>query len=202
LPAPKTIDPPMPVVLASASPTRRELLGGLLTRFEVVAPQVDEASVSVDDPRERAVELARRKAAEVAARRPDALVIGADTLIVCRGDVIGKPADLDDAARILHRLSHNPHSVITGVHVIHPDGRSRSACAEAVLRMYPMSAERIAEYLAGFDPLHRAGAYAIEADDPNVERLSGSVTGVMGLPMEDVEAMLRDLLGAGHGRPT
>ena len=199
--APTLTNLPLPVVLASASPTRRELLETLLGHFDVVPPCVDEEQVALEDPRARALELARRKAREVASRRPGALVIGADTLVACRGELIGKPRDLADAARILRKLTHNAHSVITAVLVVCPDGRERSACVETVLHMHPMSEDRIAEYLSGFDPLSRAGAYALEPDDPNVERLEGSVTGVMGLPLEELAALLRGLFPEGaNGR--
>jgi septum formation protein len=183
----------LPVVLASASPTRRELLEALLADFEVLPPRVDEDEVKLADPRARAVELARRKAREVASRRPGAVVIGADTLVACEGELIGKPKDLTDAARILRKLTHNAHSVITGVAVLCPDGRERTACVETVLHMRPMSEEQIAGYLRDVEPLRRAGAYAIQADDPNVKRLEGSVTGVMGLPLEEVADLLEDL---------
>jgi len=194
---PRLSDLPFPVVLASASPTRRELLETLLGRFEVVPPHVDEAQVAVEDARARALELARRKAREVAARRPGAVVIGADTLVVCQDELIGKPRDHADAVRVLRKLTHNAHSVVTAVLIVCPDGRERSVCVETVLHMRPMSDDRIAEYLGGIDPLGRAGAYAIEPDDPNVERLNGSVTGVMGLPLEEVAEMLGDLFPGG-----
>ena len=169
------------------------MLASLVAEFDVVPARVDEDAVALQDPRALALELARRKAREVAARRPDAVVIGADTLVACLGELIGKPKDLPDAARILRKLTHNAHSVPTAFAILCPDGRERAECVETVLHMHPMSEERIAEYLSGFDPLSRAGAYAIEPDDPNVERLDGSVTGVMGLPMDELAAALADL---------
>ena len=194
---PPVIEVPLPVVLASSSATRKGLLQTLLPRFDVVAPRVDEGQVAPRRPRARALELARLKALEVAARRPDAVVVGADTLVACRGELIGKPKDMEDAARILRRLTHNAHSVITAVFVACPDGRERSACVATVLHMRPMSPAQIAEYIGRVDPLSRAGAYAIEPDDPNVQRLEGSLTGVMGLPLEELAGLLQDLFPGG-----
>ena len=195
------IDLPVPVVLASSSATRRELLGGLVRDFTVEPPRVDEGRVPVgSDPRERALALARAKAREVAARRPGALAIGADTLVCCRGELIGKPAGVEDAVRILRKLTRAAHSVVTAVWIVCPDGRERSVCVESVLRMRPMTDAQIRRYVADVGALNRAGAYAITPDDPHVERLEGSLSAVMGLPMDELAGLLRDLYPAGGGQ--
>ena len=195
------IDLPVPIVLASSSGTRRELLARLVGEFDVLAPQVEERPPGGRPARREAsaltLELAERKARAAARRRPDALVIGADTLVVCGGEVIGKPADDEDAVRILVRLSHRPHRVFTGVFVLAPDGRAASGCVTARVRMRPMSPERARDYVARSDALSRAGAYALGPDDPNLERVEGSMTAVMGLPLDELSAMLRDLYPAG-----
>jgi septum formation protein len=121
------------------------------------------------------------------------LVIGADTLVVCRGETIGKPTDRKDAVRILMKLSRNPHTVVTALHLIAPDGRDRCSCTEASLGMRPMTRRDIEEYLAGTDALDKAGAYALTPGDRHVERVEGSMTCVMGLPIEELTGMLESL---------
>lgn len=191
---------PVPIVLASSSPTRRELLAGLVAQFEVVGPAIDEGALRADDPRSLVLKLAEAKARQVARTRPDALVIAADTLVACQGEVIGKPADHDDAVRILKMLTRSVHRVLTALFVVAPDGRERSACVESEVRMRKMSRPQIEQYLACADALERAGAYALQPDDPNVEHLEGSLTAVMGLPLEELERLLHSLYpGCGSG---
>jgi len=186
-------DLPVPVVLASSSPTRAELLARLVPDFETLSPAVDEEGVAVDDPRERALRLAEAKARDVTRRRPDALVIAADTLVACCGRTIGKPADREDAVRILEELTRHLHSVITAVWLVAPDGRERSCCVGADVRMRPMTGAEIEDYLEGFDALDKAGAYALQPNDPHVEELRGSITAVMGLPLDELRDMMGDL---------
>jgi septum formation protein len=187
------IEIPVPIVLASSSPTRRELLATLVRAFEAVSPDVDEGAVGAGDPASRAVRLAEAKARQVAARRPDALVIAADTLVVCCGDVIGKPADQADAVRILTKLNRHQHEVLTALFLNTPDGRERSVCARAVVTMRRMSRRQVEDYVASRSVLDKAGAYAIVPDDPHVERIAGSVSTVMGLPLEELSEMLSAL---------
>jgi septum formation protein len=187
------IDIPVPVVLASSSPVRRELLGQLVRAFDSVAPQADETAVEGRDAMRVATRLAELKAREVAARRPDALVIAADTLVVCDGEVIGKPADRRDAVRILRKLTSSSHVVVTAVCLMAPDGRRRAFCSATQLRLRPMSDAAIERYVNGPGALQRAGVYALQPDDPNVLEQRGSATCVMGLPMEELAAVLREL---------
>ncbi len=187
------IEIPVPVVLASRSPTRRKLLSRLLRDFDVLTPRVREEGFDSSEPAGLALELAEAKARDVADRRPDALVIGADTLVACGEDVIGKPADRDEALRMLRRLSRRPHEVFTGLCLLSPEGRCETACMSASVRMRPMSEAELRELAALPGALRRAGAYGLQPDDPNVLRLEGSATAVMGLPLERLERMLRDL---------
>ncbi len=187
------IDIPVPVILASASAVRRELLERLVPAFEVVPAHVDESAVEDADVRAVATRLAELKAHEVAAQRPDALVIGADTLVVCDGEVIGKPADRADAVRIMRKLTSSSHQVVTGVCVVAPDGRRRTFCEATAMRMRPMSAGEIERYVETPGALERAGVYALQPDDPNVLELRGSPTGVMGLPLGELAAVLNEL---------
>ena len=187
------IDIPVPLVLASSSPVRRQLLGQLVRRFEVVCPEADEAAVADDDPRRLATRLAELKARDVAARRLYALVIAADTLVVCDGEVIGKPRDRRDAVRIMKKLTSSSHEVLTGLCVMAPDGRRRTLCVATRLRMRPISAGEIEAYVDGPGALDRAGVYALQPDDPNVLELRGSPTCVMGLPVDELAGVLREL---------
>jgi septum formation protein len=194
------IDLPVPVVLASASRARRELLATMVATFDVVAAGVDEEAGAGLGPREAALSLAEAKVRAVAARRPEALVIGADTIVLSSGEVLGKPRDREDARRMLWQLTRRPHSVITGLFVLAPDGRSRSACVETGIRMRRMAPEEVESYTAHPDVMYWAGAYALQADDPNVEALEGSETSVMGLPVEALKDMLADLYPERTGR--
>jgi len=192
---------PVPVVLASLSPARRELLKRLLARFDVMASGVDEdgplpAGVGAGTPEQRAVGLAQAKARRVSRLRSEALVIGADTVVVCRDEVLGKPAGFSDAARMLRQLTTTPHRVVTGVCLVAPDGRERSFHVTTGLRMRPMSDAEVRRYARQRDVLNWAGAYALAADDPNVQEMHGSDTNVMGLPLERLEAELKALYPA------
>ena len=185
------------MILASASPRRRELLAQAGYTFEVVPPEVDEESLArgVSDPRELAERLALAKARNVAARYPDSLVIGADTLVDCDGQIIGKPADAQEAQRITRRLFSVPHKVITGLALVRLRDRIEVVRSD-VTTVYPrkMTDEQIARHVAGGSWQGKAGAYAIqETGDEFVERIEGSLTNVVGLPMELLQRLLADL---------
>ncbi len=191
------IELPVPVVLASNSPQRRKLLRQVLGDFEVLEPRVDERSCGGFDPEEVTHRLAEAKAEEVSRRRPGALVIAADTLVQCQGEIIGKPADRADAMRMLTALSSQPHRVITGLCVLAPDGRRRSVVGIAEIRMRKLSQQQIEAYVDDKEVLGRAGAYGLKELDPNIIDLKGSPTAVMGLPLEELSAILRDLYPEG-----
>ena len=187
------IDIPVTVVLASSSPTRRTLLVRLIADFEVVDPEVEEDSIAAGDPWRLTVARAEAKARQVARRRPDALVIAAETLAVCDGEAIGKAKDRADAARILEKLSRVAHHVVTGLFVIAPDARELSRCVATEVRMKRTTPGRIAALAAMPGALTAAGAYRIQPDDPNIESINGSVTSVMGLPLEALREVLLSL---------
>jgi septum formation protein len=191
------IELPVPVVLASASPTRRRLLAELIADFEVLPAELDEEDLASraarSDARGLALVLARAKAAAVSAQRPDSLIIAADTLVACGDEVIGKPADREDAVRILTKLSRGCHRVVSALCVVTPDGRGREVCDETRIRLRRMSRQEIEEYVDRPGALDRAGVYALQPDDPNVEAMEGSASTVMGLPLEPLTGILRDL---------
>ena len=195
----------MMIVLASASPRRRELLERAGLAFQVVvspAEEIHDASIVPETLCEMNAEL---KARAVAADLPEAAVIGADTLVFIDGEPLGKPADLDEARSMLRRLSGRAHRVCTGVCVIFPGGRKRvfHATTEVFFRVLDDAA--IEHYLTVANPLDKAGAYGIqESGDLIVERISGSYENVMGLPVEMVMDALSDdksdCATAPHGR--
>lgn len=179
------------VVLASASPRRRELLRALCEDFDTAASGVDE-TLPPGPPSEAAVQLALRKARAVAAGRRRGVVLGADTLVVVDGEALGKPADADDAGRMLRRLRGREHLVITGVAVVDAaTGREASEAVVSRVRMGDYADAVIEAYVASGEPLDKAGAYAIQGQGRRlVERLDGSWSNVVGLPVDETRALL------------
>ena len=188
---------PAQIILASASPRRRDLLAQASYTFEVVPSDVDESAFegSTSSPRQHAEALALAKAQSVALRYPGSLVIGADTLVDCNGQIIGKPADATEAEQITRKLFCAPHRVITGLALVRLRDNTEVVRSE-VTTVYPreMTDKQIAKHLAGGSWQGKAGAYAIqETGDEFVDHIEGSLTNVMGLPMELLEQLLNDL---------
>ena len=179
------------IVLASASPRRRDLLSQLVSEFEVVVSEVDEDMLTTSDPRQTAESLAVAKAQAVQALRPESVVIGADT-VVALGDVqLAKPVDAGDAIRMLTMLSGRTHVVLTGCCVASPV-RVESFVEETMVSFRPLSNEEIEEYVATGEPMDKAGAYAIQGGAFSfVEATQGSKSNVIGLPLERLEKVLR-----------
>jgi septum formation protein len=185
------------MVLASASPRRRDLLTQAGYTFEIVVPDVDESAFPIAEggPARHAEILALAKAQSVASRYPDRLVLGADTIADLEGEIIGKPADREDAERITRKLFGQPHRVITGLALVRR-ADDLEVVRSDVTTVYPrkLTDELIARHLASGTWEGKAGAYAIqETGDEFVERLDGSLTNVMGLPMELLERLLAEL---------
>lgn len=174
-------------MLASASPRRRDLL--VRAGFDVVIRPagVEELSVGLP-PRELVLANAESKALAVAARHHGELVLGADTVVVLEGEVLGKPRDLPEAASMLRRLCGRVHEVLTGVCLLRGGGRARCSFVESTrVSFRPLDAETIASYLAAIDPLDKAGAYAAQEDEGRlIERIEGSLENVIGLPVARV----------------
>ncbi len=173
------------IVLASASPRRAHLLALLGISYEIDASTVDEDLSAPRDPIERARELALDKARAVAGRHPEALVLGADTLISFHGQLLGKPRDAADAAATLRALRGRWHRVITGLAVVDTATGQETAGAEVtrvLMRRY--SDDEIAAYVATGDPMDKAASYAVQHRDFRpVERLDVCYCNVMGLPL-------------------
>jgi septum formation protein len=177
-----------PVVLASASPRRRELLAKIVPDFEVMTADVDEEALTVADPWETAERLAQAKARKVATLRPDARVIAGDTVVALPDgtgyEQLAKPASREDAARILSRLSGRTHLVITGICIFEGD-RARTFSATSRVTFRDLDQAQIDAYVATGEPMDKAGAYAIQGGAADfVERLEGSFDNVVGLPVE------------------
>lgn len=183
-----------PLVLASASPRRVELLSQAGFAFEVVLPQVDEAHDATLTPEQLTLENARRKALAGSMIRPEALVIGADTLVYVDGDPLGKPGDLDEALRMVRRLSGRTHEVCTGVAFGCNGTVARELHVITNVTFKPLTDDLIRDYHARVNPLDKAGAYGIqECTDMLLERMTGSFTNVVGLPVDEVAAALHEL---------
>ena len=176
------------IILASVSPRRRQLLAQAGYKFKVVPSQIDESSFSAVGitPIEYAKNLALAKANDVAQKYPDFIVIGADTVVDFDGRIIGKPADAKDAEAITRMLFSRPHKVITGLAIVCKNHNVQIVEQETTI-VYPkrLTDVQIAEHIASGIWRDKAGAYAIrEKDDPFVDHIEGSLSNVMGMPME------------------
>lgn len=182
----------LPWVLASVSPRRAALLRQLGRPFTTVPSDAAEVTLAGLTPAELTQLNAYRKAQAVGRQRPESLVLGADTLVCLGTELFGKPADLEGAVRMLARLQGRAHQVITGVCLVHWAARRSSVFAVASrVTFRTLSESQIRQYLALIDPLDKAGAYAIqEQGDLIVERLAGSFSNVVGLPLERLEVEL------------
>ncbi len=189
------------LTLVSSSPQRRNLLREAGYRFRIIEPRLHEPDDRDKSPNltpaQHAQALAYFKARSVADENPDCLLLGADTVIAVGNDVFGKARDRDDAARILRVLTTTPHQVITGVALLHPAG-DRRLIAHAATRMVmrPMSDEQLEGYLDSGAWEGKAGAYGLQAGgDAFVERIEGSYSNVIGLPMELLARLLQRIGG-------
>lgn len=175
-----------PLILASASPRRAELLKLLRVKFRIIPSDATEVVHEHLTPLEICQLNAHRKARAVAKRIPDALVIGADTLVFLDNKILGKPRNLADARRMLARLQGRTHQVVTGVSLIHLRAhRERVFAISTDVLFHPLDAGQIRDYLSRINPLDKAGAYAIqESGEKIISEISGSYSNVVGLPVE------------------
>lgn len=183
----------MRVILASASPRRRDLLTMIGITHEVIPADVDETYGAGEVPRAHAERLAREKASVLAARAPDAVIIAADTIVVVDGDVLGKPRDAEEAARMLRRLAGRTHTVFTAVAVAR-GAQMLSGVEEVGVTFRPLDDATITSYVATREPMDKAGAYGIQGYGAAiVERIDGDYFAVMGLAIGRMLALLREL---------
>ena len=186
-----------PVILASASPRRSQLLASMDIEFEVVPSHVEELIDGYDFIPELCEANARIKAEPIADMHPECLVIAADTMVYLEDTLYGKPTDIDDAHRMLTRLQGRTHQVTTGVSLIyHNEEISKSFSVITNVTFLSLDAGQISEYLAKIDPLDKAGGYAIQEHKQMIaKRVSGSVSNVVGLPVERLKEELNNLFG-------
>ncbi|MCZ7686529.1 MAG: Maf family protein [Sandaracinaceae bacterium] len=181
----------MSLVLASASPRRREILATLGVAFEVVPGGAAEEEREGERPEALARRLARDKALEVSRRVGDRFVLGADTVVVVEGRVLGKPADDDHARAMLRALSNRWHEVITGVALARGGAVLEDLAVTTRVHVAPLSAERIERYVATGEGRDKAGGYAVQGVASGFcDRLEGSYGNVVGLPAAETVALL------------
>ena len=189
--------PPSPVpskrlILASASPRRKDLLAGLGLDFEISPAHIDETIKDGETPVAHAMRLAGEKARAVARGLTDGLVIGADTIVVIDGDILGKPGSEDGAARMLRRISGKVHTVITAFTVIDASivdggGKEETVAVESEVAIKKLTDKEISDYVATGEPMDKAGSYAVQGTGSfMVEGVKGSYTNVVGLPTDEL----------------
>jgi septum formation protein len=190
----------IPLILASASPRRLDLLAQAGVSPDAVDPtEIDETPLKGETPRLAAVRLAREKAAAAAARHSDAIVLAADTIVAVGRRILGKPADENEAAVMLALLSGRAHRVLTAVAAAAPSGRAACRLSETRVKFKRLTAAETAVLIASGEWLGAAGGYRIQGlAGAHVTALSGSYTGVVGLPLYETLAVLT---GVGWRRP-
>ena len=187
----------LPLVLASSSPRRRRILKGLDLEFVIEPPGTDESVVAGETPEDHVVRLAGMKAAEVARHHTEGTVLGADTVVVIDGVMLGKPSDPPDAVRMLGTISGRWHEVLTGLAVIRcSDGATVRGFERTKVLVRELSEREIEGYVAGGEPLDKAGSYGIqECGAAVVSRVDGCFYNVVGLPVVRLSLLLKELRG-------
>lgn len=182
----------MEIILASASPRRQKLLKTILDEFEVIPSQIAESVSSGESPIDIAMNNALAKALDISTGHPDAIIIGADTVVVLDDIIMGKPKDLDDAVRMLETLSGKTHQVVTGIAIVRSSqDKEHTDFDFSDVTFRNLSREQIEAYVNEKKPLDKAGSYGIqEIGDEFVVHLEGSYENVMGLPVNLVADML------------
>lgn len=185
------------LILASASPRRRELISLICPDFEIVPSGFDELTMPVElSPKEHVLMSAREKARDVASKVSDGIVIGSDTVVSVDEHILGKPVDEEDAARMLRMLSGKAHQVYTGIHVIDVRGgkqRDLNGCECTDVRFRELTDQMIRRYIATGEPMDKAGAYAIQGrGSVLIEGISGDYFNVVGLPVYKLGLILEE----------
>ncbi|MGL5916369.1 MAG: Maf family protein [Culicoidibacterales bacterium] len=186
--------PSIPIVLASSSPRRHELLKKIVEDFTICPSRLEEIIDASLSPAEVAMSLAAQKAEEVQFYYPASLIIGADTLVVCNDEILGKPIDEADAFRMLSMMSNNTQVVITGVSLQYGT-HVHSFYAATEISFHVLQPDFIASYIQSGEPFDKAGGYGIQSfDDALIRRLNGSKTNVIGLPVKHLKRELETFL--------
>jgi len=195
----------VPLILASGSPRRRKLLADAGYVFDVVPPHnaAEEEAPALEDPAELVLELARHKVADVAQRIERGILIAADTVAECEGQILGKPRDRNDAGRMLRLLQNSRHRVLTGVCVLKiPDGRRMESVVVTTLRMDPLNQSQIDVYLDSGRWQGKAGGFGFQDRLGWIHIEQGSESNVVGLPMEELKRLLAEIGYRGPGVST
>jgi septum formation protein len=181
------------IILASASPRRRELLAQIGVAFTVVTADIDETPLEGEDHRAYTLRLAEEKARVVLAKHPDSIVIGADTTVTLNDELLGKPLDSTDAERMLTTLQGNAHEVSTGIAVLTAE-QTLTAVETTRVFFSPMTTEEIRGYVATGEPMDKAGAYGIQGHAARwIPRIEGDYNNVVGLPLARLAALLKEV---------
>jgi len=182
----------MKLILASASPRRAELLRQVAIPYEAVEPLVEESVSEKLEPQDMVMSLALRKAHAVSGRLKEGVILAADTVVLHRGEILGKPAGIADACRMLRRLSGDNHDVLTALVLLDAaSGRIESGISKTRVWMKQLTDEQIDAYTAGGEPLDKAGAYGIQGKGALlIEKIDGCYFNVVGLPL----GLLYDLM--------
>ena len=181
------------IVLASASPRRRELLRNAGISFVIQAADISETPRAGEPPHALAERLAREKAQAVFLTRPNDVVLGADTIVIVDGQILGKPQDGNDAVRMLRLLSGRSHQVVTGVCLKGPQGLEDTRSQTTLVSMAALTEEGIRSYIATGEPMDKAGAYAIQGIASRwISSIAGDYFNVVGLPVALIYSMLSE----------
>jgi septum formation protein len=179
------------VILASASPRRHQLLASAGIEFEAIESLVPERHVAGEPARDYALRMAREKAGAISSQFPQAIVIGADTIVVCENQILEKPAHPDDARQMLEMLSGRTHTVVTAYALARGGKILESSAVESRVTFRKLGAAEIDDYIATEEPFDKAGAYGIQGVGGGfISHVEGSRDNVMGLPTEQVVAAL------------
>lgn len=182
------------IILASQSPRRRELLSLITDNFEVITADVDESIDENDMPCDTVMKLSLKKANAVSDLNPGRVVIGADTVVVNDGKILGKPKDREDAVRMLHSLSGKIHQVLTGVTVT-DSVKKETFYVSSNVKFYDLSDEEIKEYVETGEPDDKAGAYGIQGKGSVlVEKIDGDYFNIVGLPVSRLARKLKEFI--------
>ncbi len=184
-----------PIILASASPRRRELLSQAGVRFTISVPGCDETPISGESAEQMVQRLAVMKASAIAKHNPASFVIGADTTVYIGGESLGKPASVEEACQMLDKIQGKTHEVWGGIAIVHQERQLVDSWTHVTsVTMRPMTRAIIEEYVATGEPMDKAGSYAIQGIGLQfVESIQGSYSNVVGLNIASVMEKLREL---------
>ena len=182
------------VILASASPRRKEILSKTGIEFEVQVSSCDE-NINEKEPDKLVMKLSELKAKDVAEKNPDAIVIGSDTVVAHKGQIMGKPADREEAIRMIKSFAGDVHQVYTGVTIIIPGEKTYTYNICTDVHVLPMTEQEIERYVDSGEPMDKAGAYAIQGlFAPYISKIDGDYYNVVGLPISSVYAILKKFI--------